>query len=345
MAIYVKLGLTVLALLGLSAIIISSLARVFPGFGPLDPAAEPVPDGVLVVHDAVEVEIGGCPRYEAVGRLEDVADRFTREAQSAYLDPATKGVIPGLAGQRLDVAATVEAALTAAPGSKVEAALVTVDPPVTLGDFPTAPLYQGNPRRPSVAVILNIAWGDEYLDDLRALFEEAGGRLTICPVGEWLDGDAGRAAWIGESHRRGHEIGNHGYYNRPMTYPDPGQVREEIRRTSDLIEAACGERPAIFAPPMGERSATMLEAAARDGYRTVIWSLDTIDWRLEGVDVIVDRVVSSVSAGDIILSHPTPQTGPAFARILPAIAEKGLTVVTVSELMSPEFDPSAQEQP
>lgn len=336
LTIYVKLGLTVLALAALAVGLTLSLGRVFPGFGPIDPAARRVPEGVRVVHGDLAVDLGGRSRYEAVGQLEDEAYRLTRPAVSAYLDPATRGAVPGIAGQQLDVAATVEAALAAAPGATVAAVLTSLPPTVGLDDFPTAPLFNGNPDRPAVAVILNIAWGDEHLDGIISLFERAGARLTICPVGEWLDGNAERAAWIAAAAERGHEIGNHGYYNRPMTYPDPRKVRDEIQRTSDLIEAACGRRPAIFAPPMGERSPTMLEAAAGDGYRTVIWSLDTIDWRLEGVDVIYQRVASRVKAGDIILSHPTPQTGPAFARLLPVIAEKGLTVVTVSELIAPE---------
>lgn len=325
------IGLVAVFSLGLAL----GLSLMIPGLGRPEPGYERIPEGVMFVHGDTSVPLGGLTRYEATGLVEDLAPSFTVLPQDAYLDRATRGVVPGLEGRGLDVAAVIEKALASERGGLVGPSYCPVPAAVTLSDFPEAPVYRGNPGKKAVAVILNVAWGDEYLDGLLTIAEKAGARLTVCPAGTWLDGDEERAAWLAAASSRGHEIGNHGYYNRPMTY-NAEQITREIERTSDLIEAACGSRPVIFAPPMGEFNQGTLTAAAALGCRTVIWSLDTVDWRREGVDVISRRVTSRVGPGDIILCHPTEQTGPAMEQFLRVIREKGLAVVTVSELLSPE---------
>ncbi len=328
-----RLGAALALVIVLAAGLALGARALFLALGRGGPEDLRVPAGVSCAGQGRKVELGGLDRFRATGALEDVASSLTRLPVDAYVDKATKGVVPGLDGRRLDVGATVEAALAAQAGETV-AFVYYVDPPaITLDDFRESPVYHGNPAKPEVAVILNVAWGDEYLDPILTLVENAGGRLTICPVGDWLDGSATRASWLAAAASRGHEIGNHGYHNREMTY-DEAQIREELKRTSDLIAEATGRRSTIFAPPMGAFGQTTLRAAAADGYRTVLWSLDTIDWRREGVDVIADRVISRVGPGDIILCHPTEQTAPAFEKFLPVLAEKGLRVVTLSELIS-----------
>jgi len=332
---YLRLGLTLVVIAALGLGITLGLGALFPGFGRWSPGAERVPPGVSVVIAGQVVDLGRCGRFEAVGLLEDLAQGLTVLPHNAYLDRATKGVVPALEGRRLDVAATVAAAVAAKSGEAVAPVWVELVPAVTLADFPDAPLYAGNPAKSQVAIILNVAWGDEFLDPICSLVEGAGGRLTICPVGTWLEADAGHGTWLAAAVARGHEAGNHGFYNQPMTYGDAAKAGEEIQRMAGLISQAGVKEAPFFAPPMGAFDKATLQAAAAAGYRTVLWSLDTIDWRLEGVDVIAARVIDRVKAGDIILCHPTAQTAPAMAKFLSAIQAKGLKVVTLSELLSP----------
>ena len=49
----------------------------------------------------------------------------------------------------------------------------------------------------------------------------------------------------------GHEIGNHSYSHRPMLSLSQSAMREELVRTSDLIENLLGQRPVLFRPPYG----------------------------------------------------------------------------------------------
>jgi peptidoglycan/xylan/chitin deacetylase (PgdA/CDA1 family) len=320
--------------------LVSGLGALVPrlkigrGGGPGFVCARRAAEGLYLESAGQRVELGGISLYEIVGRLEELAPLFSRLPKDAYIDRETRGVVPDLDGWRLDVTATAESALSAQPDTEILAVYYPLAARLRLADFPNAPVYRGNGDRSEVAIILNVAWGDEFLDEICALVESSGGRLTICPVGQWLQAQGGRAAWLGEAVKRGHDVGNHGYANRPMIY-DARRIRDELDSTATLIRAACGRDPAFFAPPMGAIDDRSVAAAATAGYRTVLWSLDTIDWRLEGADIIADRVISRVKAGDIILCHPTAQTAPAMERFLPALAAKGLRAVTLTQLLSP----------
>lgn len=342
---WLRLALVAGLVVSLAAGLALGLRSVFPGLGRPEPGSERIAPGVCLEAGGKRVEVGGLRGFEAAGLLEETAGDLSRLPKDSYIDPSTKGLVPGVSGRRLDVAATVASAVAARSGQAIEPIFYVVPPLLGLEDFPEAPIYHGNEAKNEVAIILNVAWGDEFLDDICALVEKAGGKLTICPIGLWLEGNGGRVSWLGEAASRGHEIGNHGYYNRPMVYGDAAKLREELIRTSTLIHGACGKHPVFFAPPMGEFDEATLAGAAAEGCRTVLWSLDTIDWRLEGVDVIAKRVISRVKAGDIILCHPTEQTGPAMEEFLPVLAEKGLRIVTLSELLSPDLPPDAGAGP
>ena len=61
---------------------------------------------------------------------------------------------------------------------------------------------------------------------------------------------------------------------------------EEISLTGIVTEALCGVKPTLFAPPSGSFSEITLEAAYDLGYKVIMWSKDTIDWRDKSSDLV-----------------------------------------------------------
>ena len=45
-------------------------------------------------------------------------------------------------------------------------------PKVHLNDLPPAPIYKGNPNKPMVTFIINVAWGNEYLSEMLATLKK-----------------------------------------------------------------------------------------------------------------------------------------------------------------------------
>lgn len=70
------------------------------------------------------------------------------------------------------------------------------------------------------------------------------------------------------------------------------------------------------------------------GYPVILWSVDTIDWQKPTAEVIVQRVTSKVSDGDIVLMHPTENTVKALPTLIRTLKKEGFHIVTVSELIS-----------
>lgn len=64
-----------------------------------------------------------------------------------------------------------------------------------------------------------------------------------------------------------------------------------------------------------------------------MWTRDTIDWRDHDADIIYQRAIRDIKAGDLILMHPTDQTVAALPRILDYIKSVKLSADVVSNVI------------
>ena len=90
----------------------------------------------------------------------------------------------------------------------------------------------------------------------------------------------------------------------------------------------------LFAPPSGSFSTTTLKAAEKLGYKTIMWTKDTIDWRDSDIETLFNRATKNLSAGDFILMHPKEHTAVVLNRILNYLNKIGLKAITVSDCLS-----------
>ena len=82
--------------------------------------------------------------------------------------------------------------------------------------------------------------------------------------------------------------------------------------------------------PGGNKNATVL---ANVNAPMIMWSIDTLDWKLKNAQTTIDAVLGKVRDGDIVLMHELySSTGDAAMQIIPALVERGYQLVTVSEL-------------
>jgi peptidoglycan/xylan/chitin deacetylase (PgdA/CDA1 family) len=188
----------------------------------------------------------------------------------------------------------------------------------------------GNPSRPLVALMFNVDWGTEYLPSILEVLEAAGARSTFFVTGAWAEKNPGL---VKEMHARGHEIGNHGYRHAHVKGMAPRQLEELILKHEELIRGLTGTRPPqLFAPPYGECDATIVQTAAGIGYRTILWTVDTVDWKRPPPDAIVKRA-GRAGAGALVLMHPTEPTLQALPAVLAGLKARGLRATTVSEVL------------
>ncbi len=138
-------------------------------------------------------------------------------------------------------------------------------------------------------------------------------------------------------YEEGHEIGNHTFSHANLKNADYETVTREIGETEKVVLNTVEYKTKLLRPPEGLWGENVCRAAIENQYTVVCWSIDTRDWAHTPVDRMVNYVLGSAEAGDIVLFHdfvsgksPTPE---ALKIIIPALIEDGYELVTVSELM------------
>ena len=140
----------------------------------------------------------------------------------------------------------------------------------------------------------------------------------------------------------GHELGNHSWSHPNLAKMSDEEVRSQLNRTSDAIEAAVGQRPKLMRPPFGSYTKAQGKWMHEDlGFTVVLWDVDPDDWRDPGPSVVEDRVLNGwknstgVRPGSIVLSHDIHKgTVEAEPDIIDKLQAKGYKFVTVSELLA-----------
>ncbi|MGI6227121.1 MAG: polysaccharide deacetylase family protein, partial [Peptococcales bacterium] len=195
------------------------------------------------------------------------------------------------------------------------------------------PIYQGKTDQPCVSLTINVDWGEDVIPKMLDVLEEKNVKATFFITGRFAKKFPDIVKLI---HEKQHEIGNHGY-----SHPHPDRISveknlEEINKTHDILRELTKENIYLFAPPYGERGPNCLKAAQQAGYKTILWTADTIDWQEPppSVDTLVSRVTEKkLTNGTIILMHPKPHTLEALPLIIDVIKTKGYEIRKVSEII------------
>ena len=153
-------------------------------------------------------------------------------------------------------------------------------------------------------------------------------KATFFLMGQNIEGNE---ALVERMEKEGHLIGNHSYSHRQLTKETGEAVCRGVEKTNRLIEEITGDRPLYIRPPYG---AWNEELENEVGLTPVLWSVDSLDWKLRNKEKIVRRVVKETEDGDIILLHDIfPSSVEAALEIVDTLTAKGYTFVTVDELL------------
>ncbi len=133
----------------------------------------------------------------------------------------------------------------------------------------------------------------------------------------------------------GHEVGNHTWNHAYLSKVSRATAESQLQRTNDAIEKACGVKPVIMRPPGGyTNSGVAAWARQRFGFTTIMWDVDTNDWRKPGVSVVAARGMNGAKPGSIILVHDIhASTVAAIDSMVKGLKARGYELVTVSELI------------
>lgn len=131
----------------------------------------------------------------------------------------------------------------------------------------------------------------------------------------------------------GHLVGNHTYHHVELDKMNETKAREEILKTNNVIFETTGVYPQYMRPPFGAWKKN-LELCVE--MFPVFWSVDTLDWKVQNTDKILETVRNEVQDGSIILMHDEYETSvEAALKTADMLTEQGYELVTVDKLISP----------
>ena len=135
---------------------------------------------------------------------------------------------------------------------------------------------------------------------------------------------------VKKAYDMGCEIGNHTYEHKSLPNLSETEVKRQISKTNKEVKKAIGEKPVVMRPTGG---ATNTNIKKWVGMPSIIWSVDTLDWKTRNADSTRRAVLNRVKDGDIVLMHDLySATATASETIIPELVRRGYQLVTVSEL-------------
>ena len=192
---------------------------------------------------------------------------------------------------------------------------------------PTQGIRQLDPNRPMVALTFDdgpYAKVGNRIMDCAALYNA---KVTFYVVGDRVN------TYASEMRRmvnEGHEVGNHTMNHKILTKLGAGEIASQIEKCNQAVQNVTGIRPRTVRLPGGGKNSTVL---ANISQPIILWNLDTLDWKHRNAATSVQKVLSSVKDGDVILMHELyTASADAACQLIPELTARGYQLVTVSEL-------------
>lgn len=198
-------------------------------------------------------------------------------------------------------------------------------------------IVRGPADQPRVSLVINAGAGYPPAEELLDILASRGVRTTFFLMGWWAERNPELVRRI---HAEGHEIASHGYREFDLTRVSDAAVVADLERAEAVISSITGRttKP-LWSPSAGYRDARVRRIAAGLGYRPILWTQDSGDWRENASPQgVLDRALAGAVNGAIIVLHlDSPRSRTATAAILgqliDTLRQRGLEPVTITELV------------
>lgn len=273
-------------------------------------------------------------KKEEMDALRQQIEEFSKQNEVEPIDAKVDKVwkaIPGYNGLRVDIKASLKEMKAKGEFDEKKIIYKEISPKVHIEDLDPQPIYRGNPQKPMVTLLINVAWGNEFIPPILKALKDHKVKATFSFDGSWVKKNPELAKMI---YKEGHEIGNHAYSHPDLQKRSEAETMDELKKTNDVIQETLGTTPKWFGPPSGSFNQITVNVAHQLNMKTILWTVDTVDWKKPETSEMVNRIVSNVENGSIVLMHPTKPVAEGLDAMISGIKEKGLKLGTISDLMS-----------
>ena len=220
--------------------------------------------------------------------------------------------------------AIIKGAAAVLPGS------VTVSSSVNGRELP---IYCVETQKKELALSFDAAWGNEDTEKILEILEKHGIYATFFMTGGWVDAYPDDVKAILAA---GHDLGNHSDSHKNMSQLSETQCEEEIMEAHRKVQELTGYEMNLFRPPYGDYNNKVISSAAKCGYYSVQWDVDSLAWKDYGINAIIKEVTQNkhLGNGSIILCHNGAKyTVDALDKLITELKNQGYEFVPVSQLI------------
>jgi len=212
--------------------------------------------------------------------------------------------------------------------------------------YPKLFYLRGNPVKRQIALTFDDAPDPRFTPQILDILKARGVKATFFIVGSRAEK---HPELVQRMIREGHSIGGHSYNHPDMSRLSDSRFHEQIEKTSSILTHIAGYRPNLVRPPYGEIRERQLLWLGQQGYYTVNWSADSLDWRNLKPGQVYANVMKSVGPGVIVLQHAGGGAGErldgtirALPRIIDELQARSYKLVTITQLLE---IPDAKAEP
>ena len=208
---------------------------------------------------------------------------------------------------------------------------------VTVSDPQDCVIYLHNVKPDNDRKIVALTFDDgpstytkQYLD----ILNQYGARATFFNLGNSVKNmpDASRAIV-----EQGSQVASHTTSHKDLATLDAAGLQSELSTAFQAIQDADGVTTTIFRPPYGSYNIKCWLSSGGIASASIIWNIDSVDWKRPGADAIVQSCTTNVKPGSIILMHDgggnRDQDVEALPTIIKTLQDQGYEFVTIDELM------------
>ncbi len=203
------------------------------------------------------------------------------------------------------------------------------------------------PRQPNVSITFDDGPDPKHTPLILDVLKEKNVKATFFVVGKHVEKYPEIARRIVAE---GHDIGNHTYTHKELAPSTRKVIIKELTKTDEAIKKVTGVKTDLFRPPRGIYSQASRALLVELGYKIVLWSLSSVDWRRTSPEWMLNRIKRYAKNGSIILFHD----GGALVRregglrmntvkVLPMaidyLRSAGFEIVPISKMISVSDDP------
>ena len=195
------------------------------------------------------------------------------------------------------------------------------------------PIYCVDTTEKKIALTFDAAWGNEDTGQILEILKKHGVRVTFFMTGGWVESYPDDVKAILAA---GHDLGNHSENHKNMSQLSDAEKKEELMKVHEKVRTLTGYEMFLFRPPYGDYDNAVVNVAKENGYYTIQWDVDSLDWKDYGVDSIIKTVTQHkhLGNGSIILCHNGAKyTAKALVMLIATLKNEGYTFVPVSELI------------